>query len=107
MRINQNQKIKFLVYQWTCLVKKTDYGTKISEIESKIPSISGLAGNSALTAVENKIPDVSSLIKKTDYNRKSVKLKKNLLIITTTYISSQKFNKLSVENFAARINRQT
>ena len=72
-----------------------------------MPSISGLAGNSALTAVENKIPDVSSLIKKTDYNRKSVKLKKNLLIITTTYISSQKFNKLSVENFAARINRQT
>ena len=72
-----------------------------------MPSIRGLAGNSALTAVENKIPDVSSLIKKTDYNRKSVKLKKNLLIITTTYISSQKFNKLSVENFAARINRQT
>ena len=72
-----------------------------------MPSISGLAGNSALTAVENKIPDVSSLIKKTDYNRKLVKLKKNLLIITTTYISSQKFNKLSVENFAARINRQT
>ena len=31
---------------------------------SKIPSVSGLAANSALTAVENKIPGVSSLVKK-------------------------------------------
>ena len=40
------------------LVKKLDYSSKISEIESKIPSISGLATTFALTAVENKIPDV-------------------------------------------------
>ena len=46
------------------LVKKTDYSATTSEIESKIPSISGLAANSALTAVENKIPDVSNLVKK-------------------------------------------
>ena len=37
------------------LVKKTDYKTKITEIEGKLPSISGLATNSALAAVENKI----------------------------------------------------
>ena len=42
------------------LVKKTDFNTKVTEIESKIPSIIGLATNSELTAVENKIPDVSS-----------------------------------------------
>ena len=35
-----------------------------------IPSISDLATTSALTAVENKIPDVSSLVKKTDFNTK-------------------------------------
>ena len=29
-----------------------------------MPSISGLASNAALTAVENKIPDGSSLVKK-------------------------------------------
>ena len=29
-----------------------------------------MATNSALTAVENKIPDVSSLVKKTDFNTK-------------------------------------
>ena len=52
------------------LLKKTDHSAKISEIESKILSISGLATTSALTAVENNIPDVSSLVKKTGYNTK-------------------------------------
>ena len=42
------------------LVKKTDYNVTISEIESKIDSISGLVTTFALTAVENKIIDVSS-----------------------------------------------
>ena len=46
------------------LLKKTDYSTEISEIESKIPSISSLATTSALTAVENIIPEISSLVKK-------------------------------------------
>ena len=46
------------------LVKKVDYNAKITEIEGKIPSISGLATNAALTIVENKIPDISSLVKK-------------------------------------------
>ena len=36
------------------LVKKTDFNTKVTEIEDKIPSITGLATNSALTAVEKK-----------------------------------------------------
>ena len=34
------------------LVKKTDYSSKVSEIESKIPRIGGLATNTALTAVK-------------------------------------------------------
>ena len=46
------------------LLKKTDCNAQISEIESKIPSISGLATTIALTAFENKIPDISSLVKK-------------------------------------------
>ena len=47
------------------LVKKTDYNTKITEIESKIPDISNLATKTALTTVENKIPDISNLATKT------------------------------------------
>ena len=49
------------------LVKKKDYDAKITELGNKIHSISGLATNAALTAVENKIPNISSLIKKTVY----------------------------------------
>ena len=63
------------------LVKKTDYNTKITEIEGKIPNVSNFAAKTALTTVENKIPDDSSLVKKTDYNKKLLKLKKNLLIV--------------------------
>ena len=37
-------------------------------MEDKIPSITGLA--SALTAVGNKIPDVTSLVTKTDFDAK-------------------------------------
>ena len=48
------------------LAKKTDLNAKFTEIEGKMPSITGLATNSALTAVENKILDVNSLVKKTD-----------------------------------------
>ena len=38
------------------LVKKTDYNTKLTEIENKIPDVSGLATKAAVTTVENKIP---------------------------------------------------
>ena len=46
------------------MVKKTDFNSKITEVEGKIPSISGLATSSAFTAVENKIPDTNNLVKK-------------------------------------------
>ena len=60
------------------LVKKSDYNAKVSEIEAKIPSISGLVTTSALTPVENKIPSVSDLVKKTHYNTKISELEKKL-----------------------------
>ena len=52
------------------MLKKTDFDSKITEVEGKIPNISGLATNSSLTAVENKIPDINSLITKTDSDTK-------------------------------------
>ena len=44
--------------------KKTDLNAKIPLIDCKIPSISGLTTNSALTALENKIPNVNNLVTK-------------------------------------------
>ena len=46
------------------VLKKTDYNAKITEIEGKIPSISGLATIAALTTVKNKVPDVINLVEK-------------------------------------------
>ena len=56
---------------------KKHYNTKNSEVNGKSPSISGLAITSALTAVENKIPDVSNLVKKQIITQKLVKLKES------------------------------
>ena len=39
-------------------------------MRKKIPDVSGLAITSALTAVENKILDVTSLVTKTDFDTK-------------------------------------
>ena len=66
------------------MVKKTDFNIKVAEIEAKIPSISGLTTNSALTAVENKIPDVSSLVKRQITIQRLVKLKIKLMITILT-----------------------
>ena len=87
VQINQIQKRKSVmetkkIPDTSGLVKKTDYNAKITEIERKIPSISGIATNAALTVAKNKIPNVSNLVKKTDYKtQKLMKLKKKLLII--------------------------
>ena len=54
---------------------KTDCNTKITAIENKIPSISGLATTCKLTAAENKKP-ISNLVKKKIIMKKLVKLKK-------------------------------
>ena len=53
------------------IVKKTDYNAKITEIDGKIPDISNLITKTALSTVENKIPDTSGLVKKTDYDSKN------------------------------------
>ena len=52
------------------LLIKTDYNAKITEIDGKISSITGLATTAALNVVENKMPDIRNLVKKADYNAK-------------------------------------
>ena len=83
-RINQTQKKKIndgekKIPDVSGRAKKTDRTTKISEIAVKIPSITGLATVAALTAVENKIPNVTNLLKKIDCGAKYQMLKLNIL----------------------------
>ena len=49
-------------------------------MKTEIPSISGLVTTSALTAVENKMPNVSNLLKKTDYDTKVNEIEKNITV---------------------------
>ena len=88
------------------LAKKTNLNAKITEIESKTPSITGLAANSALTAVENKIPNVSILVKKTHYNTKICKTEKKITDHNhDKYITNPEFNNLAAGIFTARLAR--
>ena len=58
------------------LLKKLDYNSKSTEITYKISNISGLATKATLTAVENKMPIISSLVKKQIATQKLLKFKK-------------------------------
>ena len=85
------------------MVKKRDFNGKVPEIEGKIPRISGLA-NSTLTAVENKIPDVSSLVKQTDYNTKISEIENKVNDHNhDKYIATPEFNTLATDVFKARL----
>ena len=92
------------------LVEKTDLNAKVTEMESKIHNITSLATNSALTAVENEIPDVSSLVKKkkTDYDGKILDIESKVINHDhDKYITTSKFNKSTTETRLAQVNLVT
>ena len=85
-------------------VNKTDYSTKIIEIEDKIPDISGLATKTVLTTVENKIPSITGLVKKTDYNTKIIDIENKLNDHNhDKYVTTSEFNTLAANIFNARL----
>ena len=57
-----------------------------------------------LTAVENKIPNISSLVKKTYYNTKITEIEKNLTDHNhDKYIATPEFNTLAADVFNTRL----
>ena len=69
-----------------------------------MPSITDLATTTALTAVQNKILDVSNLIKKHDYGTKFNEIENKIIDHSDDkYINTTEINKLIAENFAARL----
>ena len=89
-------------------LRKTDFNAKVTKIEGKISSITGLATNSELTAVENKIPDVSSLVRKTDYNTKSTDIENKVNDHNhDKYITAPEFNTLAADIFKVILSAQT
>ena len=71
----------------------SDYNSKVSELENKVrlaeskPDITNLATKSSVTAVKNKIPDAKGLVKKTDYSAEITKIKNDY--VTNTALTSQ------------------
>ena len=63
--------------------------TELTAVENKIPDISNLATTSALTAVENKIPDITSLRTKIDFDAKFKRI---------SVTNNAKFKRISVTN---------
>ena len=59
------------------LIKTLDRNAKISELESKKPSVSGFPTSSALTALKNKTPNVISFVKK-NYDTKTTETEKKV-----------------------------
>ena len=96
---------KYKIPDTSGLVKKTNYNTKITELENKIPDISNLATKTALIAIENKIPDINNLVKKTDYNTKitDIENKVNNHNHDKYIIDTSKFNTLASNVFNARL----
>ena len=57
-----------------------------------------------MTAVENEIPDVSNLVKKTDYDAKILDIEKKVTDHDhDRYITTSEFNNLTTNNFTARL----
>ena len=62
---NMNAKIKDIeIPDITNLATNNALNAKINEVKNKIRSITNLGPTTGLTAVENKIPKVSNLVKK-------------------------------------------
>ena len=64
----------------THLATNTTLSAKINRVKKEIPGITNFATTATLTAVETKIPNVSKLVKKTDYNRKISEIENNITI---------------------------
>ena len=56
-----------------------------------------------MTTVENKIPDTSNLVKKTDYDTNVTEIEKKLDHNHDKYITTTEFNKLATDAYNTRI----
>ena len=84
MRLLKKAYHKIKISNITNLATNTTLYAKIIEDKGEIPNMTNLTTTTtttAFTAIENKIPDISNLIKKLTITRKLVKLKVKLLLI--------------------------
>ena len=79
------------------MITKTDFDAKLSSLNRKITQNKSkhLLVENELNTLKNKIPDVSSLVKKTDYNTKigeiNTKIGKSIINIDY-FVIREKYN---------------
>ena len=81
-------------------LKNIDFSFKMTEVEGKIPSITGSVTSSALTAVEKEISNFTNLIEKNSETEDKINNHNHDKCITI-----QEFNRLTTEYFKARLNQ--
>ena len=85
---------------------KNFLNSKMNEVKAEIPSISCFGATSALIALQNEIPNVSNLVKKIYYDTKFNKIEKKITDHShDKEIATPEFDKLTAENFAARLSQ--
>ena len=75
---------------------------KCYKVKGKIPNVTT---TTALTAAKNKIPNISNLVEKADYNTKINEIEKKITADhdDDKYITTQEFSKLISKTFTARL----
>ena len=88
------------------VVKKTDYNTKIKDIEHKIPYIINSTTTAVLNAkiddIKSKIPNITNLSPTAALNAKINEIKGEIPD-HSKYITTPEFNMLTAENISARL----
>ena len=90
------------------LSQVSSFNSKVTELENKIktaelkPGITNLATKSSVSALENKIPDVNGFVKKTDYATEITKIKNDY--VTNAALTSQ-LNDLKSQHIADEVKK--
>ena len=77
--------------------------TELTAVENKIPDISEFATKTALTNLSNTVPDISTLIKKSEYDTKIADIENKYVSNSGFHSKLAQANVITKRNFDAKI----
>ena len=97
--IAQIKNIEDKITDITNWATNTTLNAKINETKKEIRSITNLATTGACSTVENEMPNISTLVKKSDYDAKMSEIK-------TKYFTTSDYNKFTSNTLDAKITQK-
>ena len=99
------QNIEDKIPNITNIANNTALNVNINEVKKKIATITNLATTNYSYCCWKKKPNVSNLVKKTDHNTKNSEIENKITPYHDhdKYITTQEFNKLTLENTTGRL----